>query len=102
MMAVYPSFRTGEIREQIPNSFPRTQSNLLFSSRTEVSFNAHEIFVAKMDHEKPEVVMPQIYEYASENTRPTLSPDFDFALEPSVEEPPNVEDRRERRGESLW
>jgi amino acid transporter len=55
-----------------------------------------------MDHEKPEVVMPQLYEYASENTRSTLSPDFDFALEPPVEEPPNVEDRRERRGESLW
>ncbi|KAE9365145.1 putative proline-specific permease [Stipitochalara longipes BDJ] len=55
-----------------------------------------------MDHEKPEVVMPQVYEYASENTRSTLSPDFEFELEPSGEEPPNVEDRRERRGESLW
>jgi len=55
-----------------------------------------------MDHEKPEVVIPQLCEYASENTRSTMSPDFDFALEPSVEEPPNVEDRRERRGESLW
>jgi amino acid transporter len=53
-----------------------------------------------MDHEKPEVVMPQIYEY-SENTRSTLSPDFEFALEPPIE-PPNVEERRERRGESLW
>ncbi|PMD57773.1 amino acid transporter-like protein [Hyaloscypha bicolor E] len=50
-----------------------------------------------MDHEKPEVVMPQIYEY-SENTRSTLSPDFEFALEPPIE-PPNVEERRERRGE---
>lgn len=55
-----------------------------------------------MDHEKPEVVMPQIYEYVSDNTRSTLSPDTEFALDPSIEEPPNVEDRRERRGESLW
>lgn len=54
-----------------------------------------------MDHEKPEVVMPQIFEY-SENTRSTLSPDFEFALDPQIEEAPNVEDRRERRGESLW
>lgn len=59
-------------------------------------------FTEEMDHEKPEVVMPQIYEYVSEHTRSTLSPDFDFALEPRIEEPPNVEDRRERRGESLW
>lgn len=61
-----------------------------------------ESFIAEMDHEKPEVVMPQIYEYGDgENTRSTLSPDFEFAHEPSIE-PPNVEDRRERRGESLW
>jgi amino acid transporter len=55
-----------------------------------------------MDHEKPEVVMPQIYEYVSDNARSTLSPDFEYTLDPSIEEPPNVEDRRERRGESLW
>lgn len=59
-------------------------------------------FTEEMDHEKPEVVMPQIYEYVRDHTRSTLSPDFDFALEPTIEEPPNVEDRRERRGESLW
>jgi amino acid transporter len=46
--------------------------------------------------------MPQISEDGDgENTRSTLSPDFEFAHEPSIE-PPNVEDRRERRGESLW
>jgi len=58
-----------------------------------------------MDHEKPEVVMPRVYDYASENTRSTLSPDIDYPNEkaPSIEEPiENVEDRRERRGESLW
>jgi amino acid transporter len=55
-----------------------------------------------MDHEKPEVVMPQIYEYVSDHTRSTLNPDIEYAHDTSIEEPPNVEDRRERRGESLW
>jgi yeast amino acid transporter len=58
--------------------------------------------MVKMDHEKPEVVMPRIYEYVSDNTRSTISPDIEYTLDPSIEEPPNVEDRRERRGESLW
>jgi hypothetical protein len=39
-----------------------------------------------MDHDKPEVVAPQVLEFDVENP----------------EAPAYVEDRRERRGESLW
>lgn len=47
-----------------------------------------------MDHEKPEAVIPpQIFEFDIDQTRSRTSPD---------EEPNYPEDRRERRGESLW
>jgi hypothetical protein len=39
-----------------------------------------------MDHEKPQVVLPQLQEYDVENS----------------EEPEYVEDCRERKGESVW
>jgi hypothetical protein len=44
------------------------------------------IFLFIMDHEKPQAVLPQIQECSSDN----------------LEEPAYVEDRRERRGESVW
>jgi hypothetical protein len=57
----------------------------------------------RMDHEKgPEVMMPQVYEFNSEATRSTITPDMEFNRDPSMEEPVNVEDRKERRGESVW
>ncbi|TGO57403.1 hypothetical protein BOTNAR_0202g00070 [Botryotinia narcissicola] len=47
-----------------------------------------------MDHEKPEAVIPpQIFEFDIDQTRSRTSPDA---------EPNYPEDRRERRGESLW
>ncbi|KAI9046855.1 hypothetical protein LZ554_008934 [Drepanopeziza brunnea f. sp. 'monogermtubi'] len=52
-----------------------------------------------MDHEKPEVVSPQIYEI-SEATRSPITPDIEYP--PSVNEPTNVDERNEPRGESVW
>ncbi|KUJ09209.1 proline-specific permease [Mollisia scopiformis] len=52
-----------------------------------------------LDHEKPEAVFPQVFEYV-EPTRSPLTPDVEYA--PSIDEPANVEERRERRGESVW
>lgn len=56
----------------------------------------------RMDHEKAEAVMPQVYEFSSEPTRSTITPDMEFNRDPSMEEPVNVEDRKDRRGESVW
>jgi len=65
-----------------------------------------------MDHEKPQAVSPQVYEYTGENgeqhtslVMSDLSPDNEETLyghTPSINEPDNVEEKRERRGESLW
>ncbi|KAF4636463.1 hypothetical protein G7Y89_g1615 [Cudoniella acicularis] len=53
-------------------------------------------------HEKaPEAVFPQIFEYDATPTQSTASPE-PFHRAPSIDEPVYVEDRRERRGESLW
>lgn len=47
-----------------------------------------------MDHEKPQAVIPpQIFEFDIDQSRSRTSPDV---------EPDYPEDRRERRGESLW
>ena len=61
-----------------------------------------------MDHEKKEAVSPQVYEYGEQHNSlvmSDLSPDNSetlFGPTPSINEADNVEDRRERRGESLW
>jgi hypothetical protein len=45
-----------------------------------------------MDHEKPEAVLPQIQECHGEQ----------LGRDPSIDEPAYVDDRRERRGDSVW
>lgn len=62
-----------------------------------------------MDHEKPQAISPQVYEYGGEQHQSVvmsdLSPDNSETLyrhTPSIDEAENVEDRRERKGESLW
>lgn len=55
-----------------------------------------------MDHEKPEAVSPQVYEYLSEATRPPVTPDIEYPRTPSINEPPNVDERKDPRGESVW
>ena len=55
-----------------------------------------------MDHEKPEAVTPQVYEYLSGATRSQVSPDFEYPRTPSIDEPANVEERKDPRGESVW
>lgn len=55
-------------------------------------------------HEKaPEALDPQIYEFTSETARSTITPDIEYAGTPSLEdEPVNIEDRKEQKGESVW
>jgi amino acid transporter len=63
-----------------------------------------------MDHEKPQPVASQVYEYNGGEQHTSLvmsdlSPDNEDTLygrTPSINEPDNVEEKRERRGESLW
>ncbi|KAG9233712.1 proline-specific permease [Amylocarpus encephaloides] len=54
-----------------------------------------------MDHEKPQAVFPQIFEFDSTPTQTTASPEPPLRP-PSVDEPAYIEDRKERRGEALW
>ncbi|KAH8812741.1 proline-specific permease [Xylogone sp. PMI_703] len=57
-----------------------------------------------MDHEKPEAVTPTVVETIRENAHSPLTLDLDveYARSPSLDEPTNIEDKKERRGESLW
>ena len=55
-----------------------------------------------MDHEKPEVVSPRVYEYLSEETRSPVSPDLDYPRNPSIEEPEIVDERKDPKGDSVW
>jgi amino acid transporter len=53
-----------------------------------------------MDHEKLQAVVPQVFEYDGPSS--TTSPEPLNIRAPSIDEPEYVEDRRERRGESVW
>jgi yeast amino acid transporter len=55
-----------------------------------------------MDHEKPQAVSPQIFEFGGEATQSTYEPEIHYERPPSIEEPTQVKERRERRGESVW
>lgn len=52
-----------------------------------------------LDHEKPEAVFPQVFEYVDTNRSP-VTPDIEYA--PSIDEAAHSEERKERRGESVW
>ena len=58
--------------------------------------------ISTMDHEKPEVVSPRVYEYLSEATRSPVSPDLDYPRTPSVDEPGNVDEQKDPKGDSVW
>ncbi len=57
-----------------------------------------------MDHEKPEVVVPQgiIDYYPTEQARSPVTPDIEYAGPPSINEAEDVEDRKDPRGDSVW
>ncbi|TVY35186.1 Arginine permease [Lachnellula subtilissima] len=55
-----------------------------------------------MDHEKLQAVSPQVFEYNGMSTQSTASPEPLTHRAPSIDEPVYIEDRRERRGESVW
>jgi hypothetical protein len=58
--------------------------------------------LVEMDHEKPQVVRPQIYEYVGHHSQSPITPDIEYAGTTSINEIDNVEDHREPQGESLW
>lgn len=56
-----------------------------------------------MDHEKPEVVVPQVVDFhPHQQTRSPVIPDADYVGPPSINEAENVEDPKDRRGENVW
>jgi len=55
-----------------------------------------------MDHGKLQAVSPQVYEYDGMPTQSTASPEPLNIRAPSIDEPVYIEDRRERRGQSVW
>ena len=58
-----------------------------------------------MDHEKPEAVSTHIYEFGGEMSRSTDYSDLQHGRSPSIidiDEPEQLEERRERRGENVW
>jgi hypothetical protein len=58
--------------------------------------------LVEMDHDKPEVLRPQIYEYVGNHSRSPVTPDIEYAGTASINEVDNVESAREPQGESLW
>lgn len=57
-----------------------------------------------MDHEKPQAVYPQIFEYdgATTATRSTFTPDPVPLDAISIAGVTDIDDQPERRGESVW
>ncbi len=55
-----------------------------------------------MDHEKPEAVTPGVREYISEQGQSSDSTERQMGHDLLADESAGVEERRERRGESLW
>jgi hypothetical protein len=91
---LFPAVRTVDLSHKIA----LTLGSLLKGLRM-----LHQIpscFLSTMDHEKLQVVVPQIFEYDGPSS--TASPEPLNIRPPSIDEPEYVEDRRERRGESVW
>lgn len=55
-----------------------------------------------MDHYKPQAVLPQVHVYDGEQYQMTSDADTQHECSQVIDEPAHVEDRRERRGESVW
>lgn len=55
-----------------------------------------------MDHEKPQAVSPQVFDFGGEPTQSSYESEMQYERAPSIEEPTQVKERRERRGESVW
>ena len=83
--------------------------NSLDSSLTSTLTNIHSrvrqaanIYLLLMDHEKPEVVLPRICQFVGEQNPSTDSVERQYGSNMLVDESAYEEDRRDRRGESLW
>jgi hypothetical protein len=56
-----------------------------------------------MDHEKPQAVSPQVFDFGGEPTQSSYESEMQYEQRaPSIEEPTQAKERRERRGESVW
>lgn len=55
-----------------------------------------------MDYEKPEVVAIHVNESLGESCRPPLIPDIEYATTPTLNEPLDIDDAKDRRGVRLW
>ena len=55
-----------------------------------------------MDHDMPEVVTTHVGGSLGESTYSNLTPDIEYAYAASPEEEDIVEDRKDRRGVSVW
>jgi amino acid transporter len=61
-----------------------------------------------MDHEKPEAVLPQVFEYGGDQSRSGFDSEFQNVQTltgtrtPSIDEPEFVEDARGRHGDGVW
>lgn len=66
--------------------------------------NTPENAGSTLDHEKPQAVNTYAEEaaYAEDRTVSPLTVDVDYARHPSLDEPVIMEERKERRGDSLW
>jgi hypothetical protein len=91
-------------KDKRPGLRVRFRGSELLSSRPTKSSSPHPYRCPKMsptsstlDHEKPEAVYPQVFEYV--NTHSPVTPDIEYA--PSIDEG-HLEERIERRGESVW
>lgn len=91
-----PPLYPGHVRTVI--KLPRPFDLLLRVSRGHHRINPY--FLSTMDHEKLQAVVPQIFEYDGPSS--TASPEPFTIRGPSIDEPVYVEDRRDRRGESVW
>jgi hypothetical protein len=67
--------------------------------------NINVFLVVKMDHEKPQAVSPLVFDFSGEMSRSTDYTDMQHGRTPSlidIDEPEQVEERRERSGDSVW
>jgi len=55
-----------------------------------------------MGHEPPQVVSPPIFDYSGESAMSVHDSDLHYDRPPSIGELTQVEEKRERRGESVW
>lgn len=75
-------------------------SSVAFAQRVQTQIG--DRFFSLMDHYKPQAALPQVHVYDGEQYQLTNDADTQHECSSVIDEPAHVEDRRERRGESVW